>query len=113
MVSPIRQIELLSERLERARQLVSDGKVHTVLNQDGHYCVESSTPGAFWLVNGECGCPDAVERTDIHRGFCKHRLAVELFKEQLANTDAKTTKRKTKKQQTEDDVESLYRKEAA
>lgn len=94
MVSPIEQIQALNRRLEKAQQLFDAGKVHTVLNLDDHYAVESSTAGAFWLVNGSCGCPDAQQRSDIHRGWCKHKLAVELFKEAQSKAEATVEKPK-------------------
>jgi len=83
MVSPVTQIESLYKRLEKAREIVAGGKVHPVLNLDNHYAVESSKGDGFYLVNGVCSCPDAQEREDIHKGWCKHKLAVEIFKESV------------------------------
>ena len=35
----------------------------------------------YYLVNGECTCRDAQYRSEVHKGWCKHMLAVELYKE--------------------------------
>ncbi len=51
-------------------------------------------------VNGECGCPDALQRAELHKGFCKHRLAVELFK-QASGSGSQT-------HDVDDDREALY-----
>ena len=36
-----------------------------------------------WLLPGqrECTCRDAQYRSEVHKGWCKHMLAVELYKE--------------------------------
>ncbi len=78
--SPVKQIEELGKRLERARQLVAGGKVEPVLGADSHYLVRAGV-GGFYLVNGHCTCEDARYRRDIHKGWCKHMLAVDLYKE--------------------------------
>ncbi len=80
MVTTIQQIEGLSKRLEKARQIVTDGKVKPVLGMESHYVVESSNGDGFYFVNGECTCPDAGQRAEVHNGWCKHNLAVELYK---------------------------------
>lgn len=96
MVSPVQQIEALAARLEKARQLVTEGKVHSVINQEGFYVVQSSK-GGFYLVNGSCNCPDAANRSELTKGFCKHRLAAEIFKEQPKTEEPKAkTGRKAK-----------------
>ena len=79
-IAPVKQIEELGKRLERARQLVAGGKVEPVLGADAHYIVRSEAAGSY-LVNGHCTCEDARYRRDIHKGWCKHMLAVELYKE--------------------------------
>jgi hypothetical protein len=79
-ISPIRQIESLYQRLEKARSIAAAGKVHPIIGMTDHYTVESSK-GDFYLVNGTCTCIDAQQRIDVHHGWCKHKLAVELFKE--------------------------------
>jgi predicted nucleic acid-binding Zn finger protein len=79
MVSPVQQIEALAARLEKARQLVADGKVHPITGMDDHYIVQGSA--GYYLVNAVCACQDAQHRSEIHKGWCKHKLAVEIFKE--------------------------------
>jgi hypothetical protein len=72
-VSPIAQIEALYDRLSKAKTLGADGKVSLVYGMADHYIVEGSS--AKYLVNGECLCPDATNRTELLKGFCKHRFA--------------------------------------
>lgn len=90
MVTAVRQIEALYKRLEKARELVASGKVHRIIGMDGHYAVESSKGDGFYLVNGTCGCSDAGHRSDTHKGWCKHKLAVELYREQQGAGEAPT-----------------------
>ena len=99
MVTMVQQIEGLSKRLEKARQLVTDGKIQPVLGMESHYVVESSKGDRFYLGNGECTCPDARQRVEVHNGWCKHNLAAELFKEAQGATQEARVK---------EDVESLY-----
>ena len=75
-IAPVKQIEELGKRLERARQLVAGGKVEPVLGADAHCIVRSEAAGSY-LVNGHCTCEDARYRRDIHKGWCKHMLAVD------------------------------------
>ena len=82
-LTPTKQIEELSKRLERARQLVEDGTVEGVVGDHSHYLVKAGA-GGFYLVNGHCTCQDARFRRDIHKGWCKHMLAVSLFQETQA-----------------------------
>jgi hypothetical protein len=89
--SPVKQIEALNQRLEKARQIVAEGKVHPIVGMENHFTVEGGK--GFYLVNGHCSCPDAKNREGLHRGFCKHKLAVELYKE-------------TQVQETKEDLES-------
>ena len=76
-VTPITQIEALAERLEKAREIV--GQVSPVLGLDGHHVVAGSD--GHYLVNGHCTCPDARFRRDLHKGWCKHMLAVAVYRE--------------------------------
>ena len=78
MVSPVKQIEQLSQRLEKARQIVAEGKVNPIIGKDNHYTVEGSN--GFYLVNDSCSCPDAEYRSELNKGWCKHTLAVELYR---------------------------------
>jgi hypothetical protein len=80
-ISPIKQIESLYARLEKARDIYFSGKAHPILGMDEHYAVESSKGDGLYLVNGLCTCMDAQHRTEIHHGWCCHKLAVELYKE--------------------------------
>ena len=77
----IEKIEALSQRLERAREIVADNKVKRVLGVDDHYTVESSTGTGTYLINGNCSCPDARQRDDLTKGLCKHKLATLLYLE--------------------------------
>ena len=79
-VLPVTQIEELSKRLERAREIVEEGHVSPVVGKDGQYVVQACK-GGYYLVNGECTYQDAQYRSDVHKGWCKHMLAVELYKE--------------------------------
>ena len=81
-ISPVTQIEELSKRLERAREIVGQDRVSPVVGKDGQYVVQACK-GGYYLVNGECTCRDAQYRSEVHKGWCKHMLAVELYKETL------------------------------
>jgi hypothetical protein len=81
-LNPVKQIESLYARLEKARTIFAGGKVHRILGLEGHYAVESSKGDGFYQVNGICTCMDAQHRTEVHHGWCCHKLAVEIFKEQ-------------------------------
>ncbi len=81
MASVIEKIEALHCRLERARQIVAEGKVKPVLGMEEHYTVESSTGNGHYLVNATCSCPDAANRSELTKGLCKHKLAVLVYQE--------------------------------
>jgi hypothetical protein len=83
-VSPIARIEALYDRLTPARTLVADNKVHPVYGMAGHYFVEGKE--AKYLVNGNCICPDSVNRPEL-KGLCKHKLAATIYAEQQALAD--------------------------
>ena len=87
MVSPVKQIEQLSQRLEKARQIVAEGKVNPIIGMDNHYTVEGCN--GFYLVNDSCSCPDAEYRSELNKGFCKHKLAVELYRETQNEAETK------------------------
>ena len=87
-LSPVKQIESLYARLEKARSIFAAGKVHRILGLDQHYVVESSKGDGFYQVNGVCTCMDAQHRTELHHGWCCHKLAVEIFKEQQAISES-------------------------
>jgi hypothetical protein len=111
-ISPIQQIESLYARLGKARAIASAGKVHPIVGVNEHYVVESSK-GGYYLINGECTCVDAQQRTDLHHGWCKHKLAVELCKETpKADTPKATQKTMADSPQDEElehKVADLYR----
>ena len=88
-ISPVTQIEELSKRLERAREIVAEGRVVPVLGKDNQYVVRACK-GGYYLVNGECTCRDAQYRSEVHKGWCKHMLAVELYKETLPQAEEPT-----------------------
>ena len=81
-ISAVIQIEELSKRLERAREIVSEERVSPVVGKDEQYVV-LACKGGYYLVNGECTCRDAQYRSEVHKGWCKHMLAVDLYKESL------------------------------
>jgi hypothetical protein len=115
-ISPVKQIESLYQRVEKVRSIYAAGKVHRILGLDGQYAVESSKGDGFYQVNGTCTCIDAQQRVDVHHGWCKHKLSVELFKEQIAS-DPKVRKASSKADTTtetertlEDKLEDLYPK---
>ncbi len=80
-VSPVAQIRALHDRLIRAEVLVADNRVHPAVNMPGHYIVQGNA--GFYVVNGECTCPDATNRTDLVKGYCKHLLATLVYAEQM------------------------------
>ena len=95
-ISPVQQIEALHQRLVKAREIVASGKVYPIVGLETHFAVQAST-GGFYLVNGECTCPDAQQWTDIHRGWCKHMLAVEIYKESPKESPEESPKSKRAK----------------
>ena len=107
MPTVIDTIEALCERLQRARVLVSEGRVHPVLGALGHYIVESSTGRGFYLVNIDCTCPDAQHRAELNRGLCKHKLAVVLYQES-EDAAEQMIRRIPVEHATPAEVESLY-----
>jgi hypothetical protein len=77
-----------------------------------HYIVEGSN--ARYLVNGECRCPDATNRIDLVKGFCKHRLAALVYAEQLAKAGKSKANGKAKAESPKDEaleakINDLYR----
>ena len=110
-ISPVKQIEATSQRLEKARGIYAAGKVHRILGLDQQYVVQSSTGDGFYQVNGVCTCQDAQHRTEVHHGWCCHKLAVELLKEQTAS-DPKVSKPTTieTERSLENQLEDLYPK---
>jgi hypothetical protein len=111
-ISPIAQIRALHDRLVKAESLVTEHKVHPVINMPDHYVVEGVA--GFYIVNGSCSCNDATKRNDLIKGHCKHRLAVFLYAEQQAQSDTPKATRKAQAESPEDKelaakVNDLYR----
>ncbi len=75
-VTPITQIDALAARLAKARALVGQ-----VSPADAECYDVASGDDKHYLVNGQCNCPDARFRRELHKGYCKHRLAVYLYRE--------------------------------
>jgi predicted nucleic acid-binding Zn finger protein len=84
-VSQISRIKALRDRLNKAEELVRDGKVHSVVDMLDHWVVEGSH--GHYLVNNNCSCPDFVHRTDLIETYCKHHLAAMLYAEQVAQDE--------------------------
>ena len=114
-LSQVSKIHMLHDRLVKAEALVATGKVHPAVNMPGHYIVEGSN--GFYILNGACHCEDAVNRPELK--YCKHRLSVEIFKEQQALADNPKVSKATKTANTtppetdrtlEDKLEDLYPK---
>lgn len=101
MTNIISKIEALSQRLERAREIVESGLVEDI--GGGIYIVLSQRGKEHYTVDPHgCECADCFQRFDLTKGYCKHRLAVELFKE--AQTESKTLS----PEEFKETVESLY-----
>ena len=80
-VTPITQIDALAARLAKARALVGQvsptgTEVYEVASGDDRH----------YLVNGQCNCPDARYRRELHKGYCKHQLAVILYQESVTES---------------------------
>ncbi len=78
-VSHIQQIETLNTRLENARKILTADRVFPVLNRQGHYVVCSPQERGFYIVNAEGCCTDEQGCIDLLKGYCEHRLAVDLL----------------------------------
>ncbi len=102
-IAPVKQIEELSKRLDRARQLVAEGKVEAIVGDSNHY-VARSDGGGLYMVNGKCTCKDARYRWDTHKGWCKHMLAVELYKESQPQSEPPQSFDRS----LEEDIEALF-----
>ena len=65
-----------------------------------------------YLVNGSCNCPDATHRTELLKGYCKHRLAALLYAEQQGITATATLETASPEieRTLEDKLEDLYPK---
>ncbi len=77
----IQKIEALHCCLQKAKGIVADNRVKPVLGMAEHYVVESTSGEGHYLVNDTCTCPDAVNRSELTNGLCKHKLAVLWYQE--------------------------------
>ena len=73
------QIEDIHQRLDRANESVASGGVHRIQMMKDYYTVAGDENGDF-LVNKHCICAAARSRSSAVKGWCEHRMAVELFK---------------------------------
>jgi predicted nucleic acid-binding Zn finger protein len=80
-IDPTLMQQALEVRLARAQEFIDEGRVHPVANMPDHYVVEGENQ--WYVVNGECCCEDFKYRQPLHNGWCKHRLAVALYKKQV------------------------------
>ena len=79
-VDIVEAIEGMAQRLEKAKKLAEEGKVRRV-EGDESWIVENEGGDKFYLVkDSACTCQDFNLRRNLHKGWCKHRLAVALFK---------------------------------
>ncbi len=84
----VRQLEALNQRLEKAREIVAQGRVLRIFGQE-HTYVALNGQGNAYLVrwdgqDGSCTCPDFVERASKVGMICKHIMAAQLLAEQAA-----------------------------
>lgn len=79
--SRVEQIESLNTRLEKARLIVSEGRIFPVLNREGDYVVRAVQENGFYVVSAEGCCTNGQQRIDLLEGYCEHRLAVNIFNE--------------------------------
>ena len=77
------QIKALSERYQKAVELVEQGRVAPVYGQDGVYAVLNGEGYAYLvnLANETCTCPDSQYRAKKLGIPCKHQIAAALFAE--------------------------------
>ncbi len=79
--SPVRQIESLNTRLEKARVIVAEGRIFPVLNKEGHHVVWANQENGYYVVDTEGCCTNGQQRVDLLDGYCEHRLAVDILNE--------------------------------
>ena len=80
-LTPVHQVENLNTRLEKAKQIAKKRKIFPVYNKDEHFVVRTDDGKGFYIVNAEGCCNRDHQQVDLLQGYCEHRLAVELFKE--------------------------------
>ena len=91
--SIVQTIHALANRLESAQALVRDDAVQPTTRPD-LFMVGSPAAGSHRVTTGkddrpaECTCQDFRFRGRELRGWCKHRLAVEIFVQARAEEQA-------------------------
>ncbi len=79
----LHQIEEMHQRLSIAREWVALGYVHRIQLLKNQFRVEGDESGDFLVNNGRCECHAARSRSSAIKGWCDHRIAVELFKREF------------------------------
>lgn len=74
------RIEEMHKRLVKAREFVENGAVHRIQLVKNHYTVDGDKSGDFLVNNGRCNCEGARSRFSAIKGWCEHRIAVEIYK---------------------------------
>ena len=77
------RIEEMHQRLVKAREFVEKGAVHRIKLVKNHYTVAGDKSGDFLVNNGRCNCDSARSRFSAVKGWCQHRMAVEIFKRDI------------------------------
>lgn len=72
------KIEGYHSRLQKAKQLVWDHKVHPVRQDESKWLVEGSDQDYYTVEDGQCECYDF--NTPNGYKWCKHLLSIELQK---------------------------------
>lgn len=73
----IDKIQAMTQRLDRAKELVMSGKV--IQASENEFVVRSQAGKGEYQVNAAgCNCPDA-QKAELTKGICKHRLATLLW----------------------------------
>ena len=76
----IQQIQGLADRLARAKDILQDGRIEPIAGI-GSYFFYSASGNHVVTPDGRCNCPDYQYRFELHKGWCKHRLAAKLLEE--------------------------------
>ena len=96
----VAKIESVSQRLERAREIVENGALWPIHKDEQRRYVAKSHSGQhdkdglpkLYLVGPEsCTCADYRRLAQHNGGWCKHRLARELLLNEQAEGREKTT----------------------
>ena len=80
-----RRIEAVHKRLQKAYALVDLELVESL--DDGSYIVQSESGRGYYTIDDSgCTCPDVAYNSDDTGGWCKHRLAAELYRQAQTDT---------------------------